>query len=128
MYAKIQQARETQSQIATLQQQLSNLFTPTLYDTDLLPALYKQVTDRRNTKELKHSFVFIVVYLYSPSTVVGQYSIKAGLCPKIGDTIGCCRQVVSETFHEARFRYNNLQEFREQTDRLFLELNSIFQK
>lgn len=123
MLTKINSAKQLQSEIAVRQEQLSQFTTPTMFDTDLLPAIYKAICDSDDApKEVRHCFVFIAVYLYSPSALLGQYSIKAGLCQKIGDTIGCCRQVVSETFSQALLRYNKLPTFAQQVDKIYRDI------
>lgn len=123
MLDQINIAKQLQSEIAVRQEQLSKFTTPTIYDTSKLIQLYQQVNDISdiNQRELRHYFVFIAVYLYSPSALLG-YSIKAGLCQQIGEVIERCRQDVSELFYEAKVRYDRTQSFREQTENIFTEI------
>lgn len=123
MLDEITKARQLQQEIATLQAQLSQFTTPTLYDTSKLTQLYQQIGNIPDIdqRELRHHFVFIAVYLYSPSALLG-YSIKAGLCQQIGEVIERCRQDVSELFYEAKVRYDRTQSFREQTENIFTKI------
>lgn len=123
MLDQINIAKQLQSEIAVRQEQLSKFTTPTIYDTSKLIQLYQQVNEISdiNQRELRHYFVFIAVYLYSPSALLG-YSIKAGLCQQIGEVIERCRQDVSELFYEAKVRYDRTQSFREQTENIFTEI------
>lgn len=123
MLDQINIAKQLQSEIAVRQEQLSKFTTPTIYDTSKLIQLYQQVNDISDIdqRELRHYFVFIAVYLYSPSALLG-YSIKAGLCQQIGEVIERCRQDVSELFYEAKVRYDRTQSFREQTENIFTEI------
>lgn len=123
MLDQINIAKQLQSEIAVRQEQLSKFTTPTIYDTSKLIQLYQQVNDISDIdqRELRHYFVFIAVYLYSPSALLG-YSIKAGLCQQIGEVIERCRQDVSELFYEAKVRYDRTQSFREQTENIFTKI------
>lgn len=123
MLDQITHAKLLQSQIAVMQEQLSKFTTPALYDTSKLTQLYQRVNDIPgiDKKELRHHFVFIAVYLYSPSALLG-YSIKAGLCQQIGEVIGRCRQDVSEIFYEAKLRYERVQPFQETTHKIFAQI------
>lgn len=115
MYDTINQAKKIQRELSRLREQLSQLRSPTLSDTENLTAIYQYILDQPNidNREIRHYFVIVSVYLYSPISLFGQFPIKTGLCAEIGEIIGRCRQEVSEIFYQAKFRYENIPSFRE---------------
>lgn len=129
MYRHLIQARKIQAQYQELERQMRQFAIPTQYDHAKLPAIYDMICrhttiDQRDTR---HCFVLIAVYLYSPSALLLDASIRAGLCRHIGEVIGRCRQEVSEIFSEAKFRYENVTSFRNQIETIFDQVENNWQ-
>lgn len=121
---KINNAKKVQLELSKLKEQLSQLTTPTLSDPQNLFAIYQLILDQSNLdkREIRHYFVVIAVYLYSPLSLFGSFPIRAGLCQEMGGIIGRCRQDVSEIFSQAKFRYENVLSFRDQVEALFEQI------
>lgn len=129
MHDKINAAKQILSELSTLQNQLTQFTTPTLSDTQKLLEIYQFISGQPQIDqcEIRHYFVFITVYLYSPLSVIGRCPIKAGICQQVGEVIGRCRQGVSEIFAEAKFRYENITSFRNQIETLFEQVENSWQ-
>lgn len=124
IHDKINNAKKIQLELFKLKEQLSQLTTPTLSDTQNLSAIYQFIVSKPDidNREIRHFFVIIAVYLYSPLSLLGSFPIRAGLCQEMGETIGRCRQEVSGIFSQAKFRYENIQSFREQVEAIFEQI------
>lgn len=120
----IDNAKKIQAELTVLQEQFSQLITPVLSDTQNLPEIYQLVLNQPgiNRREARHCFVIIAIYLYSPTSLLGQFPIRAGLRQEVGEIIGRCRQEVSEVFSQAKFRYENTPLFREQVEVIFEQI------
>lgn len=121
IYEKINTAKKIQIELSQLREQFTQLSTPTLSDPQNLSEIHQLICCRPNvdSREMRHYFVIISVYLYSPLSLLGPFPIKAGLCREMGKVIGRCRQEVSEIFYQAKFRYENVPSFREQVEDIF---------
>lgn len=115
----VQAARATHKSIQELEHQLSTLGTPTLCDISLLPSIYTAIQCQLHDESLREQrlcFVFVAAYLYSPTSIIFDHSLKAGLRTGISKIIGRCKGEVSEIFAEAKFRYDHLTGFREKIE------------
>lgn len=121
---KINNAKKIQLELSKLKEQLSQLTTPTLSDTQNLSAIYQFIVSKPDidNREIRHFFVIIAVYLYSPLSLLGSFPIRAGLCQEMGEIIDRCRQEVSVIFSQAKFRYENIPSFREQVETIFEQI------
>lgn len=121
MHNNISNAKKILLEISLLQDQLSQLATPTLSDVKKLPEIHQFITNQPNIdrREVRHYFVVVSVYLYSPLSLFGKFPIRTGLCQEVGEAMGSCRQEVSEMFSQAKFRYENIPSFREQVETIF---------
>lgn len=124
MYNKITSGKQLQIELSELREQLSQLTTPTHCDTQNIAAIYQFIIHQPqiDRREIRHCFVIITVYLYSPISLFGHFPIKAGLCHEMGEIMNCGRQKVSEIFSQAKFRYENIPSFREQVETIFEQI------
>lgn len=123
MHEEIITAHQLQATLSDLQKQLNQFTQPKLTDYRLLPDIYQvvknELVDNHNARYIRLHYVFIVIYLYSPKSLLDKRVIKSGLRGAIGLVIGRCKQEVSAIFQEAKFRNQQLAGFREQSDKLF---------
>ena len=95
-FSIIESTRTMNQEIKEMKLKKSHLSKPILEDTDKLPILYdifKQTiyqfpdyTGKNKTKE-RYMFIFISLYLYSPSALAGEKT-KNGICEAIAETMG----------------------------------------
>lgn len=116
--------REQKSRITARE---TELMTPTLNDMSLLPMIYDWfceiegncgAPERRKGVEFRQRFIFIILFLYSPSALAGG-KMRIGLRNKITEVIGGSGTLVSHSYSNLMFRYQMYKRFRDEIDSIY---------
>lgn len=97
--------------------------SPILSDFSLIDGIYdifkSHTTIARSVVMTRKEFIFIVVYLYSPSVLAGG-KMGNGLREKIGDVLGIYgKSVISDNVSGLMVTYNIYKYFRDDIDAIF---------
>lgn len=96
----------------------AELSEPILTDLSLLGNIYDLFMSYRNVKKIgclqRKQFVFIILYLYSPSALTGKKMLR-GLRDRLCEVLGCTRTNISHDYVKVCQFYNSYNEFRNST-------------
>lgn len=90
------------------------LSKPILHDINLVGNIYDLFMssfDGKSTMWRRKMFIFVVLYLYSPSALAGT-KMRRGLRYKIASVLGCTCSNVSHDYKNVRFFYTTYKAFR----------------
>ena len=106
------------------------LTEPILTDLDMIGALYRWFQEIISQKETfrvgsvtqRKKFIFIILFLYSPSTLAGG-KMKNGLRNKLADVLGVNSQTtISDNRNNLVFSYQLYKYFRQDVDWIYREM------
>ena len=126
--ADIEAIRHEKSRLSAREAELSR---PLLHDLSLVGKVFRLFREaeracgtagRVRGAESKQTFIFIVLFLYSPSSLAGG-QIRRGLRDKIAETIGNSVTLVSH-YKDTMFRYRHYKLYRENVDAIFCHVVS----
>ena len=126
---ELKSIREQKSRLSEREKELGN---PILTDLSLLNQLYewfKEITSNKDQKRnerilQRKKFIFVVLFLYSPSTLAGG-KMKKGLREKLGETLGIHgKSSISDNINNLVFSYQLYKYFRQDIDRILSEIIS----
>lgn len=111
---------------ADLSGEETRLSSPVLDDFSLIDGIYdvftRSVRNDRGVVMLRKEFLFIVMYLYSPSTLAGG-KMEKGLREKIGEVLGIYgKTVISDNVSTLMLTYNVYAYFRSDVGHIFREV------
>lgn len=117
---RIKWIRETK---AILSKEELSLSVPQMEDLSMVGNVYDNFMsfhENRKSKMVHKQFIFVILYLYSPSALGGA-KMRRGLREKIADVLGCTRSNVSHDYKNVSFYYVTYRTFRNDVNE-FLEL------
>lgn len=129
-FSSIIELKSIREQKSRLSEREKELGEPILTDLSLLNKLYewfKEIssnkTKKRNERILQRKkFIFVVLFLYSPSTLAGG-KMKKGLREKLGETLGIHgKSSISDNLNNLVFSYQLYKYFRQDIDRILSEI------
>lgn len=118
---ELKELRERKSRISEREYELSK---PSLEDFDLINDIFRWfceyegttgVPERRKGAEFRQRFVFIVLMLYSPSTLAGG-KMKIGVRNKITEVAGGTGTLISHSYKDVMFHYQTYKDYRHKID------------
>lgn len=123
----IYEIRDIRRQKSSLTERENELMKPILTDMELVPAIFRWfceingnngVPERRKGAEFRQKFIFIILFLYSPSALAGG-KMKRGLRNKITEVIGGTGTLISHSYSDLMFRYQMYKHYREEIDSIY---------
>lgn len=125
--AELKSIREQKSRISERETELS---APMLHDYGLIGEIYgwfcellseQPLSPNINSPIQRKKFIFIVLFLFSPSTLAGG-KMKIGLRDKIAEVTGCTSTLISHNLDDVVFFYQQYKPHRRDIDYLYTEI------
>lgn len=130
MFSEIAEIKSIREQKSKLSEREKELTEPTLTDLDMIGTLYGWFQEIISQKEMfrvgnvtqRKKFIFIILFLYSPSTLAGG-KMKNGLRNKLGEILGINAQTaISDNRNSLVFSYQLYKYFRQDVDFIYMEM------
>lgn len=130
MFSEITEIKSIREQKSKLSEREKELTEPTLTDLDMIGTLYGWFQEIISQKEMfrvgnvtqRKKFIFIILFLYSPSTLAGG-KMKNGLRNKLGEVLGINAQTaISDNRNSLVFSYQLYKYFRQDVDFIYMEM------
>ena len=130
MFSKIAEIKSIREQKSKLSEREKELAEPILTDLDMIGMLYRWFQEIISQKEIFRSgnvtqrkkFIFIILLLYSPSTLAGG-RMKNGLRDKLAEVLGVNAQTtISNNRNNLVFSYQLYKYFRQDVDWIYGEM------
>ena len=130
MFSEIAEIKSIREQKSKLSEREKELTEPILTDLDMIGMLYRWFQEIISQKEIFRSgnvtqrkkFIFIILFLYSPSTLAGG-KMKIGLRDKMADVFGVNAQTtISNNRNNLVFSYQLYKYFRQDVDWIYGEM------
>jgi hypothetical protein len=130
MFSEITEIKSIREQKSKLSEREKELTEPTLTDLDMIGTLYGWFQEIISQKEMfrvgnvtqRKKFIFIILFLYSPSTLAGG-KMKNGLRNKLGEVLGINAQtVISDNRNSLVCSYQLYKYFRQDVDWIYGEI------
>ena len=125
--SELKSIREQKSRLSEREQELSE---PVLYDYSLIEEIYEWFKEILSGLTLppcvdsptqRKKFIFIVLFLYSPSALAGG-KMKVGLRDKISEVTGCTGSLISHNCENVTFFYQQYKSYRQDIEYLYTEI------
>ena len=125
--AEIKFIREQKSRLSAREKELTE---PTFTDLDMIRTLYdlfkeslsgRDCPGRAESVTQRKKFIFIVLFLYSPSTMAGG-RISNKIREVLSEVIGCTPFYISHNVENVIFFYQQYKDFRQDVDWVFTEM------
>lgn len=133
MFSEISELKSIRDQKRRLSEREAELSTPLLKDLSLITKVYEwfnEISENRDCSPRKESvaqrkkLIFIVLAIYSPSTLAGG-KMNDGIRIKIAELFnGCSPSNISHNLSDVTFQYQNYKDFRRDIDYLYSEILS----
>ena len=130
MFSEIAEIKSIREQKSKLSEREKELTEPILTDLDMIGMLYRWFQEIISQKEIFRSgnvtqrkkFIFIILFLYSPSTLAGG-KMKNGLRDKLAEVLGVNAQTtISNNRNNLVFSYQLYKYFRQDVDWIYGEM------
>ena len=126
MFSEIAEIKSIREQKSKLSEREKELTEPILTDLDMIGMLYRWFQEIISQKEIFRSgnvtqrkkFIFIILFLYSPSTLAGG-KMKNGLRNKLGVS---AQTAISDNRNNLVFSYQLYKYFRQDVDWIYGEM------
>lgn len=130
-FSTISELKTIREQKSRLSERESELSSPILSDLELISELYKWFADILSNMDLppclesvtqRKKFLFIILFLYSPSTLAGG-KMLCGLRDKLCEVTNITsKSTISDNCADVVFMYQNYNNFRKDIDYLYTEI------
>lgn len=131
MFSEIEEIKSLREQKLRLLERERELTKPILTDLDMIGILYewfKEILESRDcpgrveSVTQRKKFIFIILFLYSPSALVGD-KMKNGLRDKLAEVLGVNAQTaISDNRNSVLFSYGLYRCFRQDVDGIYTEI------
>ena len=131
MFSEISELKSIREQQCRCMARERELTTPLLTDLELIPVIYgwfREILSHRahpstwGSVTQRKKFIFIILYLYSPGTLVGVKMVN-GLRDKISEVVNInSRSTISDNCVNALFMYQNYKGFRSDIENIYSEI------
>ena len=129
MFSEIAEIKSIREQKSKLSEREKELTEPILTDLDMIGMLYRwfqeiisQKIFRSGNVTQRKKFIFIILFLYSPSTLAGG-KMKNGLRDKLAEVLGVNAQTtISNNRNNLVFSYQLYKYFRQDVDWIYGEM------
>ena len=125
--SELKSIREQKSRLSEREYELS---TPILDDYSLIGDIYEWFKEILSGLALppciesptqRKKFIFIILFLYSPSTLAGG-KMKVGLRDKLAEVTNCTVSLISHNCEDVTFFYQQYKSHRQDIDYLYTEI------
>lgn len=125
--SELKSIREQKSRLSERELELSE---PVLYNYSLIREIYEWFKEilsgltfppRDNSPIQRKKFIFIILFLYSPSTLAGG-KMKVGLRDKIAEITGCTGSLISHNCEDVTFFYQQHKSHRQDIYCIYTEI------
>jgi hypothetical protein len=130
-FSAISELKYIRDQKSRLSEREQELIKPILSDLDIIPMIFQWyceivgncgLPERRAGTCFRQKFVFIILFLYSPSTLAGG-KIAKGIRDILADILGFKSPTgISNLYVNVTFNYNNYKDYRADIDYLYTEI------
>lgn len=129
-FNKIIRLRNIQIEKSKLSEEEKRLIAPILSEKNLIPVIYDhfiEIMKKKNPSERissviqRKKFIFIIMFLFSPSTLVGG-KMSAGIRDEISKVTGCSKTLISHNCQDIAFIYNVYSDFRKDVEYIYNEI------
>lgn len=130
-FSFISELQNIREQKHRLSEREAELTMPLLTDLTLIPEIYRWFSEILSEMPLppylqsvtqRKKFIFIILSLYSPSTLAGG-KMLIGLRDKISEATGVySKSVISDNCADIAFEYKNYKPFRADIDHIYTEI------
>lgn len=130
-FSTILELKTIREQKSRLSERESELSAPLLSDLELIPEIYKWFAEilsnmafppRLESVTQRKKFLFIILFLYSPSTLAGG-KMLCGLRDKLCEVTNIAsKSTISDNCADVVFMYQNYKNFRKDIDYLYTEI------
>lgn len=130
MFSEIAEIKLIREQKSRLSEREKELTEPTLTDLDMVKTLYelfkeslagRDCSGRAESTTQRKKFIFIVLFLFSPSTLAGG-RISNKIRKVLSEVIGCTPSYISHNVENVIFFYQQYKDFRQDVDWVFTEM------
>lgn len=131
MFSEISELQTIREQKLRCSARERELTTPLLTDLELVPVIYGWFRDILSHRTAvpgwgsvaqRKKFIFIILYLYSPGTLVGVKMV-GGLRDKISEVVNVnSKSTISDNCVNALFMYRNYKTFRADIESVYTEI------
>lgn len=131
MFSEIAEIKSIREQKSRLSEREAELTAPTLTDLDRIRTLYEWFKELQSERicapreggvHQRKMFIFIVIFLYSPSTLAGGRMLK-GLREELAIVLDMHnRETISNNCSSVVFMYNQYKYFRRDIEVLYIEI------
>lgn len=125
--SELKSIREQKSRLSERERELAK---PLLSDLSLVPVIYEWFKEilanqdfpsRIDSPYQRKKFIFIILFLFSPSTLAGG-KMKVGLRDKIAEVTSCTGSLISHNREDVTFFYQQYKSHRQDIDYLYTEI------
>nr|DAT56214.1 MAG TPA: hypothetical protein [Bacteriophage sp.]DAZ41772.1 MAG TPA: hypothetical protein [Caudoviricetes sp.] len=130
-FSAISELKYIRDQKSRLSEREQELIKPILSDLGIIPMIFQWyceivgncgLPERRSGTCFRQKFVFIILFLYSPSTLAGG-KIAKGIRDILADILGFKSPTgISNLYVNVTFNYNNYKDYRADIDYLYTEI------
>ena len=123
-FDKIKRIRKIRSVKSDLSKEENILIKPILSDKKLIPLIYKKSDEGISTVMQRKKFIFIILYLYSPSSLAGD-KMASGLRNELSKVLGIqAKSTISNNCANLVFLYQNYIDFRNDVEFIYNKILS----
>lgn len=130
---EIKHIREQKSRLSERERELTQ---PILSDLELISKMYEHYTRfiempsaRRAAVRYNQQFAFVMLFLYSPSSLAGGEIRRGGLRDKLADIMGFKSHTgVTKLCKDVMFNYNNYKIYRMEIDYIYTRLTEYVEE
>lgn len=114
---RIKYIREMKAMLSKEEVSLSLPLMDDLWMVGNIYDLFLSYHKNRKSKMVQKQFIFIILYLYSPSTLGGS-KMRRGLRERIAEVLGCTCSNVSHDYKNISFYYTTYRTFRDDVNEI----------
>lgn len=135
-FSAIAELRAIREQKSVLSEREKELVEPMLNDNSLIATIYEWFEEilasmsfppNPNNPIERKKFLFIILYLYSPSTLAGG-KMKVGLRDELAKVTNCTTTLISHNCEDVTFYYNQYKSYRANIDLIYNEILTRLKK
>lgn len=130
-FSAISELKSIREQKSRLSEREQELVKPILSDLNIIPIIFKWyceivgncgLSQRRASSCFRQKFIFIILFLYSPSTLAGGKIVK-GIRDILARILGFKSPTgISNLYVNVMFNYNNYKDYRTDINYLYTEI------
>lgn len=129
-FIRIAELKEVREQKRELLARESELESPLLTDTSLMDTLYEWFNELQGLRDcparvgsvhLRKKFIFIILFLYSPTTLAGG-RVSNKIRSELSRVMACYPSYISHNIENIRFFFQRYRDFRSEVEELYAQI------